>query len=341
MTPSLEAILGLALLLPTAGPAVTAQLPTLTESPSHYCGIHCVYAAAQHYGVQCDFEKLADTHYVTSRTGSSAAALVQALKDLGLHGYQNDFLTVEQLSLLGKPTILHVRAPGAGLKYRHWVLFLGFDGDHVKLYDPPRDVGTVTTAELLSMWDGAGIVVDNRGSLAALPLPFPLSSIAFVIGAAVLIGVLSRWVQGWRLVVPIALAMSFIAHVCLPRGFLRAPSAVANVQRFFLPADVPIVDLDQTRRLIASGDCLFVDARLGGAFARFHLPGAVSVPVDSSYINLNYKAAAIGGRKSVIVYCQNKNCEWAEHIATQLAARGINNIRWYRGGVNEWRAMNP
>jgi rhodanese-related sulfurtransferase len=340
MTLSLEAILGVALLLPAAGPTVTSQLASVEGSPSHYCGIHCVYAAAQHYGVQCDFGKLADAPYVTNRAGSSAAALLQALNDLGLHGYQNNFLTVEQLSLLDKPTILHVRAPGAGAHYQHWVLFLGLDGDQVKLYDPPRDVGTVTAAELLSMWDGVGIVVGNRGSLASLPLPVPLLFIAFVIGAVLLIGVLSRWMQGWKLIVSIAVVMAFIAHVFLPRGFLRAPNAVANVQRSFSSTDFPIVDLDQTRRLIASGGCSLIDARLGGDFARFHLPGAVSIPIDSSYINLNSSAAAIGGRKSVIVYCQSKNCEWAEHIATQLSARGVNNIHWYRGGVNEWRAMN-
>jgi rhodanese-related sulfurtransferase len=250
-------------------------------------------------------------------------------------------LTVEQLWLLDEAVILHVRAPSAGLQYRHWVLFLGFDGENVKLYDPPRDVGTVSVAQLLSMWDGMGIVVHRSGAITSPTVPIPLWFALFFVDAAVLIQLLSRWLHGWKLVVPVVLALSAAAHIVLPHGFLRAPSAVANVQRLFSPAAIPIIDLDQTKQLLASGDCLLVDARLTRAFAEFHLPGAINIPVAAGYLSLNYKASSMGQHRAVVVYCQSKDCEWADEIAIQLAARGVRNIFIFRGGANEWQAMNP
>lgn len=337
---SLHAIVGLSLLLNSVSPPAPPAAK-MAESPSQYCGLNCVYAAAKVCGVRCEFETLLNPAYLTGQSGSSAAQLRQAVHDIGLHGYESDFMTVEQLWLLDKPAILHVRPPGAGLRYQHWVLFLGFDGDCVKLYDPPRDVGTLTTAELLSMWDGVGIVLDRQASLASFPMPFPLSLIAFVIATVGLIAVGSRWLQGWKLAVSIAIAMAFVAHGVLPFGFLRSPTAVASVQRAYSSLDFPSVDLNQARRMIASGNCAVVDARIARNYATFHLPGALSIPIDSSYLSLNYKASMIDRHKPVIIYCQSESCHWAGDIAAQLAMRGVTNIYWYHGGVYEWKAAKP
>lgn len=162
------------------------------ESPSHYCGLHCVYAVAQVHGVRFNFESLVDAKYLTGRDGSTAANLSSALSDVGLHGDERAFLTIDRLRFIDQPLILHVRSPGLGAQYRHWVLFLGFDGDRLRLYDPPRDLGNVTAAELLSIWDGAGIIVGKNRQSAATSIPLSFSFAAFVAGAAILVHLLSR-----------------------------------------------------------------------------------------------------------------------------------------------------
>lgn len=136
----------------------------------------------------------------------------------------------------------------------------------------------------------------------------------------------------------VAVTLSLIAHVFLPTGFLRSPMAVDNVQASFFAPDVRIVELDEIERLKESGDCVFVDARMSSAFADFHLPGAINIPIDMGYLRMQRALSEIDKRKTVVMYCQSSMCGWGEVVAQQLAARGVHKIVVYRGGVNEWRA---
>ncbi len=273
-------------------------------------------------------------------SGSTAADLARALDDVGLKAYENDFMTFEQLALLDRPTILHVRTPVSKLRYGHWVLFLGLDGDKVRLYDPPDDVETVTVAELLSIWDGIGLVVADHPSAALIGVPFALSFFAFVIGAVLAIWIMQRWLPAWALVLTVPLAVAAAAHVLMPTGFLRSHDAIINVQETFVTLDVPEVAFAETQSRVASGSCTVVDARQNSAYATFHLPGAINIPIDASFARLARESSAIDRTKPVIVYCAHDHCPWAQNIAAQLAARGVRDISVYRGGVREWRVKS-
>ena len=196
---------------------------------------------------------------MTSMDGSSAADLARALGDIGLKAYENDFMTFEQLALLDRPTILHVRTPVSKLRYGHWALFLGLDGNKVRLYDPPDDVETVTAAELLSIWDGVGLVVADRPSAALIGVPFALSFFTCVIGAVLAISVMRRWLPPWALVLTVPLAVAAAAHVLTPTGFLRSHDAIVNVQEEFVPLEVPEIGFAETQNLAASGSCTLVE----------------------------------------------------------------------------------
>ena len=132
---------------------------------SHYCGILCVFGAAQALGIKADFEELIDEEYVSSKRGSTTKDLLAACERLNLKSKGTGFMTVDQLKAIESPVILHVRAPCAGKKYSHWMLFTGVNEEQLmRVYDPPRDTGYLTEAELLSMWDGTAIIVGESNN---------------------------------------------------------------------------------------------------------------------------------------------------------------------------------
>lgn len=317
-----------------AGPD-TRGAPIPHKAPSHYCGLHCVYAAAQVHDVDFDFVEILRPEYLTGQHGSSAANLSAALSQVGLSGSYKGFLTIENLRLASQPIILHVRAPGLGPRHVHWVLFLGFEGDKVRLYDPPHDNGTLTTAELLSLWDGTGIVVGKEKSLVSIPVLG--LTVLLCAAATVLIQFLGRWFQGYTLAALVSLTLALISHGLLETGFMRSQRALANVRSAFFVNSIPVIDLDETERMAGMGDCALVDARPTRAYARFHLPNAINIPISSSYIALTREISRIEPGKKVVVYCQNDRCGWAEAVAQQIVARSDHDVFVYQGGVSEWR----
>lgn len=311
---------------------------TPTESPSHYCGLHCVYAAARLHGVNLDFTSIVDPMYLSGRYGSTSTDITSALQKAGLVGCTEGYITLQRLRLLDAPAILHVRSIGTGPAYNHWVLFLGFEGDKVRLYDPPRDHGVVSTAELLSMWDGVGIIVRKAPSRFCAPVPVS----ALFLSAAVIVGALlrrlSRSLHGVKSFVLVAAIVAIAFHAVAPRGFLQSSDALNNVKAAFVSEIYPDVTFDEMLALFDSDDCQVIDARMASAYASFHLPHAVNIPVDSGYIRFMRAFASIDRHKPVVVYCQSDACDWADRVADQLSARGIRDIRIYRGGVRDWKS---
>src|SRR5439155_11835789 len=104
---------------------------TNSEPSSPYCGLYCVLAAAHTLKQPCAFESLIDHGYLHGSYGSTADDLCRALADNGVSGKVVEAMTTNQLQLANAPVILHVRGPGADSGYRHWILFLGFDGTRV------------------------------------------------------------------------------------------------------------------------------------------------------------------------------------------------------------------
>ncbi|HVC96810.1 MAG TPA: rhodanese-like domain-containing protein [Pirellulales bacterium] len=310
------------------------------ESPSQYCGLHCVHAAAQVLGRPFSFEQIVETKYLTAARGSTAEDLCTAIRNVGLYPSAHGHFTVDHLRLVDRPVILHVRSPGQTMA-DHWLLFLGWEKNgKIRIYDPPREAGDADIGELLSLWDGVAIVVSasEPGVLDALfSIPCSLTSLTFVIGAVLALRIASKRVAGSRLVLGLTVVMGLAAQLVLPSSFWRSPSAVANVQAAFFETRVPHINLDRLNRLVDSSNCYLVDARFPNAYDRDHLPNAVNVPVDAGYLRLRHAIAAMGRPDNVVVYCQSESCGWADVVAGQLSARGVRNVRVYEGGVNEWR----
>ena len=313
-----------------------------------YCGIFAVFGALKAEGFEPQIDTLVQARYVGSELGSSIVELEAAVRDQGAHALAIEGMTSASLRSSTHPIVLHVRRPGHGTTFAHWVLFLGCEGDDALILDAPHAVERIPMTELLAHWDGIGLVV-SRDPIAAVSY----SWVGWVEGAlllGVLLGgfaILKSWVllprSRWLLypmrfaiaiLLPVLLALAW--HLVADEGFLVNRTAVEHVAvRYFQPKTEKITKVD-VEAMVGHPDVTIVDARYPGAYRTGHLPDAVNLPIVASLSLRRQVIADIPRGNKIIVYCQSESCPWSHSIASDLALRGFRDVVVYPGGWEEW-----
>lgn len=80
----------------------------------------------------------------------------------------------------------------------------------------------------------------------------------------------------------------------------------------------------------------FLDARPAEDFKRGHIPGAVSVPLESIDEQYAIIVKLIDSGKELVVYCKNRECDDALLLATELNAMDRTNIILFIDGFESW-----
>jgi rhodanese-related sulfurtransferase len=314
-----------------SAPAADADV----ELASPYCGLYCVQAAGHALNRPCAFDVLLDNAYLNAPFGSTAADLCRALVDIGLNGKVVGNMTTSQLRMTNTPVILHVRAPGA-TGYRHWILFLGFEGRRIQIYDPPRAVSSVTLEDLLSIWDGIGIVTSVPPD-RAIVVDLPVDWLVLVLLCGLLLWALGNY---RRKALALLTAVVFVVgarHALFPGGFVGAGSALDNVIAAHFRSTVQEIGYEQFETLRKRPDSLVVDARLPSSYRTDHIPGAINVPPALGISALNKILGTIPKDRHLLLYCQSLGCHWSEEVAQYFLPRGYRRVCIYRGGMNDWR----
>ncbi|OGR32539.1 MAG: hypothetical protein A2091_06220 [Desulfuromonadales bacterium GWD2_61_12] len=94
--------------------------------------------------------------------------------------------------------------------------------------------------------------------------------------------------------------------------------------------------LAEVRELLAAG-ALAVDARAAEQYAAGHLPGAVSLPLESMMAGDNGLATALPAGRTLVVYCSGYGCTDSFDLAVLLLQAGYRDVRVFEGGVPAWR----
>ncbi|MBL8810825.1 MAG: hypothetical protein JNM43_11660 [Planctomycetaceae bacterium] len=312
-----------------------------------YCGLHCVYGVARMVDSQVTFEQILEPRFINGAFGSTSENLILAFREFGIDSKYSPSFSIDRLRELNRPAILHVR-PVGGRVYSHWILFLGFDGDEVRIFDPPQDEGRISSTELLSVWNGGTILPDvelpgisstwTGGVMEKSPLS--LSSLATVTFALSLLFVVSSTKRPSIAFCIAVIGGGTFVHLALSTGFTYGDSAIGIVQASYFRAQIPEITYEEARALSQDANVVFIDARTEEAFGRFHLPNAVSIPIDSTFSRLVNSIARLPKSAKYVFYCQSEGCRWADSIANQVFMRGFDDIFIYRGGVREWQAMH-
>jgi rhodanese-related sulfurtransferase len=112
----------------------------------------------------------------------------------------------------------------------------------------------------------------------------------------------------------------------------HAAEAVAARLAFLGPADTEEVGRDELWRRARAGEVVVIDVRPAEEFAGGHIPGAVSIPLDT----LAERLAELPEDSEVVAYCRGAYCVMSHDAVRLLNSRG-RRARRLADGMLEWR----
>ncbi|AFD00640.1 Rhodanese-related sulfurtransferase [Methanocella conradii HZ254] len=99
-------------------------------------------------------------------------------------------------------------------------------------------------------------------------------------------------------------------------------------------AQIKFISVTHLKKIIDGGEPVkLVDVRGSEEYAKEHIKGAMSIPLDS----LDKAKQLFKGDDAIIVYCDSYVCSASTSAAKALAKMGFTNVRDYKGGLLEWK----
>ena len=131
--------------------------------------------------------------------------------------------------------------------------------------------------------------------------------------------------------------LGILHHAFSPVGFLKNPSAVAEVTRRYYSVDVPEIDIAEMELAVEDGTIPLFDARYVRDYKRGTIPGAKSISINSDLTERREVLGSIPKARRIVVFCQSSGCGYADEVAQFLKFNGYENVVIYRGGYREWK----
>ncbi len=138
------------------------------------------------------------------------------------------------------------------------------------------------------------------------------------------------------LVIVVGLALGTLANRLSPRGLAWRGDWTDRVAQRARDTGLPIADLEETRRLVAAGQHLILDARPLAAYHEGHLPNALSLPWEEVDLHLPIYAALFEPDTPILVYCTGSECEDSIDLGARLHEMGCTNVILFAGGWAAW-----
>ncbi len=103
-----------------------------------------------------------------------------------------------------------------------------------------------------------------------------------------------------------------------------------------LKHNIETIDIEVFRYYLERGGTIVLDARSGEEYISGHIPGASSFSNNEFYTIFKERGELLQLGNTVIVYCSGPSCEDSHSLALKLAAKGIEDIFVFGGGIEEW-----
>lgn len=106
----------------------------------------------------------------------------------------------------------------------------------------------------------------------------------------------------------------------------RSPEQIAGAET---------VDVMEAERLHGAGT-VFVDVRSTRLHTRQHIPGAVHLDLNSRFTEQEL-AKVVDKDEPFVVYCSGVTCTRSFRAAVRAVRWGYTQVKYFRGGVVDWR----
>lgn len=322
-----------------------------------YCGVYSLIACLRVYDVHPDIKSLLSPEYIGSFRGSTSREIVEAIESQRFYGKAYSNLSWHELKSAQKPMILHVRNSLSDSKYNHWIAFLGVEDGKARIIDFPHQISTISFADLMSKWDGNAIIVSDTpvdddlvwsSRIRYLSMMIFLFGLAFFIKSVcwsnakeafyfptLFLRTKNAAFQCMAFLSALFI-ISIIFHSTSAIGFLKNPTAVAEVTRRYYSVDIPEIHFETMKNIVQDKSTFIIDARYPQDFYYGTIPGSINMAISSSLSERKESLVRVEKNKSIVVFCQSSGCRYADEIAQFLRFNGYSKVSLYRGGFNEW-----
>src|SRR5262245_1105955 len=118
-------------------------------------------------------------------------------------------------------------------------------------------------------------------------------------------------------IVGLGLALGLAANTVSPKRI-----------RFIRPPPKPLqqdemLTLEEAKTIFESGSAFILDARAPADFEAGHIFGAFNVPAEAFDEHFPQVAPILSPDRTIIVYCDGKECELSHHLADKLRERNF------------------
>jgi len=96
------------------------------------------------------------------------------------------------------------------------------------------------------------------------------------------------------------------------------------------------IDRQKLNERLANDDLTLVEVLAEKYYRKFHLPGAVNVPLDDEF-DRRIQDTVPDKNRTVVVYCLDTECDASRKAAQRLDELGYQNVLDYEAGKMDWQ----
>lgn len=130
-----------------------------------------------------------------------------------------------------------------------------------------------------------------------------------------------------------------VINLLHPHGIAWVQDWESYVEAKAIKQHLEVIPVSMAYSLHQDGLHLFIDARSEDEYVLGHIPGAISLPFERLYEQLDALEEVLMSNEEVVVYCRNRECDDALLLCLQLREMGKTNLLYFVDGFMLWEEM--
>jgi len=146
---------------------------------------------------------------------------------------------------------------------------------------------------------------------------------------------MARIIRQALLLVVLSAILGLVVNLPLVKRYVQGEFRHSFLSSEQYPS-ISFITLEEAEELFSGGEALFIDSRLEEQFFSGHIFGAVNIPIERVNRGEHTAIETISRDRTLVVYCDGRECQSSVELARRLHDRGFSDIRIFFGGWAEW-----